>query len=253
MTGKAKKIRSFTLVEILIASVIFAVVATIAASSLSMIIATSGKTDDLTASENCVRQVNDYIQAMASSDHYGQRLRVMTLVEENKFQIKEWGKVTEENWTRAAGIAFFDESSVFKIVYKKDGQYLIQDNNTFNAAENFEYSLNSSNSAIHSDDCRFFTNVAGGWDTLKDADSRPLYDFTNPFVITRNIGIQTAQSPTNAALNDSKNRVYSVSVRDVAYRAQDAGTAISTEDDAKTSNIYSRLDLTFSESEKLIK
>lgn len=252
MIGKIKKVKSFTLVEILIASVIFVAVATIASSSLSMIIASSNKTDDLTKSENCARQVSDYVKALAVSDHYGNRMKIVVSPEEGKFVVKDWGETISENYTRAIGLAFFDSPSTFKIVYKQDGDYLIQSGNVYNSNSDYRYSFNTDNSAINSNDCQFFQDAAGGWGQLKDADGQQIYDFSNPFAITREIQIQAAQSPTNLRLEDSGNRIYLVSLKDVVYRAGELGSQIATEDDAKNSGIYSYLDLTFSESDRSI-
>lgn len=250
---KIKRVKSFTLIEILIASVIFATVAIIASSSLSMVIATNNKTDDLTSSENCVRQVSDYIKSALNADHYGQRTRVVIPGDnDNNFKLQEWGKLVSQNSRRSTGIAVFDSPTTFKIIYKRDGLYMLQTGISFNSDENHQYPYVAGNSAIHSDNCKFYTSADAQWGNLKDASNNILYDFGQPFEITRYIRAQAAASPTDAEFAKSGNRVYLIIIRDIAYRAQDAGQTVVSEDEAKNNNVFSRLDLTLSESEMSI-
>lgn len=251
--GNMKKIKAFTLVEILIASVIFATVAIIASSSLSMIIASNNKTDDLTSSENCVRQASDYIKAAVYSDHFGQRIRVIVTSGRN-FNLKEYGKIASENKGSFSGIAYFTGPNTFKTIYKDtDGIYYVSNAMTY-VSDTTDYVLPDIGSAstIHSDNCKFFVGNPLIWKDMRDASSAKIYNFDHPFQITRHKQIQLGLSPTPAELAQSKNRIYTINIRDVAYRAIENGREVQTQDSANNSNIYSRLDLTLSEKDMSI-
>jgi len=59
------KFKSFTLVEILVASMIFMIVIVVSVSSFGMISRSSVKTDDLRLTNQCARQVEDYSDALS--------------------------------------------------------------------------------------------------------------------------------------------------------------------------------------------
>lgn len=244
--GDMKKAKAFTLIEILIASVIFATVAIIASSSLSMIIATNNKTDDLTRSENCTRQVSDYVKSAVYSDHFGQRIRMIELNGRN-FRLKEFGKINTENTGRFSGVGYFDSPSTFRAIYKdSDGMYYVSASINYVSDEE-EYPLPAigSVSSLHSDDCRFFTGNPPGWG-VTDAGSNIIYNFDKPFLIIRHKQAQLGD------LTQSKNRVYTINLRDVAYRASESGGEVTNQESANSSNIFSRLDLTLSEKDASI-
>lgn len=250
LTGKEmKKLKSFTLIEIIIAAVIFAVVAIVASASLSMIVASNNKTDDLTSNENCIRQVSDYIKGAASVDHFGQRVRVV-VASGTTFRLKEFGKISTENTGDYRGIAFFNSAHTFRVVYKQNGIYGVSGSIDY-IRDDFDYSFPAqvANVQIHSNDCRFFTGSPTGWD-MKDANNQNIYNFDNPFQITRYKHIQAGDTPAELSL--SRNRAYVINVRDVAYRASDIGVALQSQSDANSSNIFSRLDLTISERDMAI-
>ena len=252
LTGNMKKTKAFTLVEILIASVIFATVAIIASSSLSMIIAANNKADDLTSSDNCVRQVSDYTKAAVYSDHFGQRIRVIIVTGRN-FRLKEYGKIASENKGNFSGIAYFTGPNTFKTIYKDtDGIYYVSGSITY-ISDDTDYVLPNIGtvSAIHSDSCRFFVGTPAGWG-MQDAGSARIYNFNRPFQITRYKQIQLGASPTPAELAQSENRIYIINIRDVAYRSIESGWEVQTQDSANSSNIFSRLDLTLSEKDMSI-
>ncbi|OQA52635.1 MAG: hypothetical protein BWY43_00424 [candidate division WS2 bacterium ADurb.Bin280] len=229
-----KKIKSFTLVEILVATTIFAIVAVIASASSSMIISTTNKSDDLSKSEVCVRQVYDFVRAAISSSDSNMRFYPAELAGTSRFQLKLFGDVPPENEASFPAIAYFVSSEKFRIIHKLGDSFFLSDELEFNKNLSTYYNVSSSKK-IHSDDCSFFipspAPISG-------------YDFVKPFTITRNQNIQMGD------LTKSENRSYLIHLKDIAYRSKQGGEDVVTMSEAWESKIFSRLDLVISESLK---
>lgn len=232
-----KKIKSFTLVEVLIATVIFASVAVIATSSASMIISSTNKSDDLTKSEVCIRQVYDYVRASIQSSNPNHRFMPVTQ-SGTTFQLVTFGDVSSENSKEFVGIAYFTQKEKLRIIYKSAGAYYQSAEQNYNSSPTATYVQDrSTDGKIHSDECSFFTASPMG-------SAWAEYDFAKPFTISRNADVQRGD------LSKSENRSYLINLKDVAYRSKSAGKTIINEADAQAGQIFSRLDLTVSESLK---
>jgi len=229
-----KKVKSFTLVEILIATTIFAIVAVIASASTSMIISTTNKSDDLSRSEVCVRQVYDYVRAAISSTNSQKRFMSAENFGPAQYKLVLFGDDLTENKENFPAIAYFTAIEKFRIIYKSGDSFFESEEIGFNKNLSTIYNVSSAKK-IHSDECSFFQ---------PSSTTPPNYNFAKPFLITRNQDIQEGD------LAIDKNRSYLINLKDIAYRSRQTGADIVSQDEAWESKIFSRLDLLVSESIK---
>lgn len=113
------KIKSFTLVEILVASAIFMSVVVIAVSSTAMVTRSGARSDDLRRTMQCARQTEDYIVQMVRSSGWGERL----------FALRNTGgrlllAAPETGGENYPGLVVFPGEGRFLAIFKEGGQYL---------------------------------------------------------------------------------------------------------------------------------
>jgi len=108
-------IKSYSLVETLVASSIFMIVVVVSLSSYAMIRKTNNQTDDARSTNQCARQLEDYIVSQVRSSNYGKR--VMGIREDGALED------IDETATSYVGIALFKTESKLEAIYKSGDLY----------------------------------------------------------------------------------------------------------------------------------
>jgi len=157
------KLKSFTLIEILIATLIFMLVAMIAATTFVMVRNTSDKTSDLAGANACSRQIESFVESMVRSSRYGYGKRIMGVDKSDlgaSYVLKDLYQ--SETLQRFYGLAFFVENNKYRVVIKRDGEngYLTKDF-SYSSANNIENNkvIDLSDAIpLNSNDCGTFTD-----------------------------------------------------------------------------------------------
>ena len=159
------KIKSFTLIEILIASVIFMGVMVIAASSFALVRRSSEKAEDIRVASTCARQVEDFIKSQTISSNYGGRIMALSGCTPNGaspgLSCKLYPPASSEGQADLYGVAFFLSETSYKVLYKyvpadkSDAAYFLDERNN-PAVVNFKTSavINVSGKLLNSSECK---------------------------------------------------------------------------------------------------
>jgi prepilin-type N-terminal cleavage/methylation domain-containing protein len=166
-----KKQKAFTLIETLVAALIFVVVVTIAATSFSMIRKSSAQTDGLALSVSCAGQLEDFVSSKIREANYGDIV----------YGIKKQGNaytavkptVGSQNFV---GIALLTAADSSTAIFKDQGMYLVSTVHSIDPVE-IGGALASGASRIQSDDCNAVSPTDNGNLTQFNLD------FTSPFTV----------------------------------------------------------------------
>jgi len=118
------KIKSFTLVEIMIASTIFMIVAIIAATSFAMIRRANDRATSLKETGECREAITNLISSEVRTSNAGKRVMGIQATGDDLMTLRN---LTASN-VRYNGIALFDTLDSYKAVYKiQNGAYLYRE------------------------------------------------------------------------------------------------------------------------------
>lgn len=170
------KIKSFTLIEILIASVIFMGVMVIAASSFALVRRSSEKAEDIRVASTCARQVEDFIKSQTISSNYGGRIMALSGCTPNGaspgLSCKLYPPASSEGQADLYGVAFFLNETTYKILYKyvpvdkSDAGYYLDEKSTGTFNFGAVKDVNVNGKLLHSSSCKAInSNVTGGNDS----------------------------------------------------------------------------------------
>jgi len=221
-----KRLKSFTLVEILIASLIFITVLMIVAASFALIKKSNDKTDDSRLADTCSRQLEDYLKARIVSSNNGGR--IMALTDTGGFKLVPPLKVNAAN---IIGFASFVEDGKYEIILKDNAnlQYRVFERN-YSGQYNFtlEHALSgldpSGGRAVASSECR----------TMPSSNAKP-------FIINISARFpKTMPTATAFSLSEIADLVYGIRLEDTFFRHLGASADFAAEaqaaDEKKTTS-----------------
>jgi len=108
------KYKSYSLVEILVASMIFMIVIVVSITAFGMIKRSNTKADDLRLTNQCARQVEDYVGSQIRSSNSGKRIMAIEGTSTYIFRDLE----SEFDDHHYPGFALFKSDGEFTIIYK---------------------------------------------------------------------------------------------------------------------------------------
>jgi len=204
--------KSFTLIEILLASTIFAMVIATSMASFLMVKNSNYRSDDLRTAQGCARQLRDFVSAFArSASPKGDRLEGIKINGGN-YSLVPLTENTSSSVTDFVGFAVHSDENNFNIIYKKqlsDGSYTFETSASPVAINSTGiYSFQSSDRAVITSVCSAFT----------DSDTEGYfsdYSFATPFKV-----YFEKHSPDYTSNNQS-DKIAVVNFRDVVYRSLD--------------------------------
>ncbi len=215
-----KKVKSFTLIEVMVASLIFLVVSSTAVSAFALIRKSNEKTDDIRMSDQCVRQAREVLSEVVRANQSQSRIAGIDSSDPNRFTITE----SEDQNTGYIGVAIFESETSVKAIYKISGIYYIGDY-TLDTPTTIRRRANSSE--IMSSDCLAFQNIPIGlvWSN----------DIAKPFKV------YFEKHYPDYDANKIEDKIYKVFLEDLVYHASDDGFSIADEVSALGSNTMSKL------------
>lgn len=203
------KLKSFSLMEVLISSLIFMSVVVVSVSSFAMVRNSNNKVEDTTITNQCARQLEDVISAQVKSSNFGKRV-MGVLYQGGRYVFKEI--TSDASIDEYDGIALFTKAGKYYSVIYKDGDTYYQNNVSYPGNDPTTDSPIKTLGSVpmSSNDCVAFIIIGNG-----------------VFNITA----------TKTAIGDSQsNDVYSVVVEDKLYRK-----GLDTERSAEDRNSFSRM------------
>ena len=219
-----RKYKSFTLVEILIASLIFVSVMVVATASFALVKKSNENTDDLRAASSCARQIEDFIKAQVKSSSFGPRVMAVDLdPSDGKYKIFP---ITQKMNTNLAGIVLFPTSDEYVILLKQvtasDASYYFEQK-TGILDMNKVHPISSLGNRIHSDSCRGMTGAAvANSDRPFRVSVRPRYPASTPVASSSLAAGQLNSLVFEVQLDDLLFRYMSGNVDDEASKARDS-------------------------------
>lgn len=118
-----RKIKSFTLIEIMVASLIFLVVVSTATSAFALIRSSNMKADDVRLADQCARQVREKLSEVVRANQLQSRIAGVQYSSTGRFTLVE----SDNTNTDYIGVAVFDSETTAKVIYKSAGIYYIRD------------------------------------------------------------------------------------------------------------------------------
>lgn len=215
-----KKFKSFTLIEIMVASLIFLVVSSTAVSTFALIRKSNEKTDDIRMTDQCVRQVREVLSEVARANQSQSKIAGISSSSPNHFTIAE----SEDQNLNYFGVAIFENETAVKAIYKIAGVYYIGDY-TLDTPTTIRTGTNTPE--IMSSDCLAFQSLPPGlvWSN----------DIVKPFKV-----YYEKHYPDYDA-NKPGDKIYKVLLEDLIYHAKDDGFSIADEVSVLGSKTMSKL------------
>jgi len=229
------KIKSFTLIEILVSSLIFVVVVTTGVSAFALVRSSNEKTDDVRLADQCSRQVREKLSEIERTAQISPRVNAIQFnTDKTGFSlvaVTSTGGLSEGESTSSQyeGVALFDTPSTkFKAFYKKDGLYYL---GSYTRAAT--YSFASNDSPIMSEDCMAFSTAPEGSIDLSS------YNFEQPFKV------YFEKHYPDYDQSKQEDVIYKIILNDLAYRSNKGGTRVEDEgssiERSSTSKIFVEL------------
>lgn len=219
-----KKVKSFTLVEVLVAAMIFLVVAATGVAALALIRRSNEKTDDVRLADQCSRQVRDMLSEQVRSAHSKSRL-VGLVTNGSRFSIVD----SDDSNSNYVGVGIFKNDTDVTAIYKALNTYIIR-----------EYSLDTPTTIrpkvnvfpkIMSDECLSFENLPVGLSWYGD--------FVKPFKV------YYEKHQPDYDISKPEDKIYRVVLEDLVYRAKDGSVQVEDEqssfENKTTSKIFANL------------
>lgn len=215
-----KKVKSFTLIEVMVASLIFLVVSSTAVSAFALIRKSNEKTDDIRMADQCVRQTREVLSEVVRANQSQSKIAGISSSNPNRFIINE----SEDRDIYYFGVAIFESETSVKAIYKISGIYYIGDY-ILDSPTTIRSRANASQ--IMSSDCLAFQSLPPGlvW----------FNDIVKPFKV-----YYEKHYPDYDA-SKSGDKIYKVFLEDLVYHASDDGVTIADEASALRSNAMSKL------------
>lgn len=164
------KIKSFTLIEILIASLIFVSVMVVATTSFALVRRSNDNSEDMKIASSCARQVEDFVKAQIKSSSFSGRVMAIdfdTTSGQYKIYPITQKMSTEKKSVNVAGIVLFPAAGKYVAIFKKitatDSSYYF-DQRTGDLDINKVHTIDFLGSKIHPETCKGMTpgsKVAG--------------------------------------------------------------------------------------------
>ncbi len=203
------KIKSYSLVETLVASSIFMIVVVVSLSSYAMIRKTNNQTDDARSTNQCARQLEDYIVSQVRSSNYDKRV----------MGIKAGGALEDikETTTSYVGIALFKTENKLEAIYKSGDLYYTKEV-LFTLLPNRVTLTPTIDTPLLTSDCNAFVvaNVNFIVDPSKTFSTKKVVPF--------------------AGSTDPNSTVYLIVLEDALYRK-----SLETQNSAETRNSFARV------------
>lgn len=223
---KIKKVKGFTLIEILIASYIFVMVIVMAVASFAMIKRSNEVSDDIRLTSQCARDLEDFVSSRVRSSVDNPRIMAVKLsADGNTFNL-----ITPGAEGKYSGVAVFKLSSspdkiTVQTIYKKGDGYFYQEQDT--PSSSLSATISVSGTKLNSNDCSAATSNPVGVITAtpfaiasssaynkgpaSSVDSPPIFTITLDDLFYRRLGGNSQESAENKALS----RVYISVVNDL--------------------------------------
>lgn len=205
------KIKTFTLIEILIASLIFVSVMVVATSCFALVKKSNENSEDLKIASSCARQVEDFVRAQIKSSSFNGRIMAIdfeTTGGSNSYKIYP---ITQKMDANVAGIVLFPVEGKYVVIFKKvndsDSSYYFEEISS-NLDMNKITPINFLGKMIHPDLCKGMTPSSG-----VAASGRP-------FKIALEPRFPAATPAASASLTADKLQelVFEISLDDLLYR-----------------------------------
>jgi len=224
--------KAFTLVEILVSSLIFVIVVSVGVSSFALIRRSNEKADDMRLSDQCVRQIRDYVSERVretAKDYDGAKIKAI-IASGNTFSLAEYEKTdfASRYPNGVAGVALFKANNAFEAIYKRDGVYKKGDYTVSGSGALINFSSNDIN--VASSDCAAYVSAPAA--ASADLDG---YQFTSPF----RVYYLEHQPDYDGTIKD---KIYKVEIDDIIFRANKNGQeGVETPETSYTNHTFSKL------------
>jgi len=211
-----KKLKSFTLIEILIASYIFMMVIMMVVASFAMIKRSNDTSDDIRLTSQCARDLEDFVSSRIRSSVDGPRIMAVKLSDDgNTFNL-----ITPDAGSKYYGVAVFKKSSspdkiTVQVIYKKGDVYFYQEQEV--ASSSLSAAIPVLGTKLNSDDCSAaVSNPAGATPKTpftivssssyekgpaSRVSSPPIFTITLDDLFYRRLGGNSQEAPDNKALS----------------------------------------------------
>jgi len=221
-----EKIRGFTLIEILIASLIFVTVAVMAVAAFASAKKSNDQSSDMRVINECNHQIGDLLRAKVQGADIEKRIYGLIKTDTDTYKLEKPSSLRDgKNYT---GLAVFESSNQFTPIFKQDGAYFYTDNPIeMNPDPIFAY--NFTPVRLGSQDCQTYVSQSvPGAAIVKD----------KPFLVK-----QINYFTVSGVPGDEQDKIYSINLRDAIYRARDTQMVIEDEQGSHEKGIYSILDI----------
>ncbi len=198
-----RKIKSFTLIEIMVASLIFLVVVSTATSAFALIRSSNVKADDIRLADQCARQVREKLSEIVRANQLQSRIAGVQYTSTGRFTLVE----SDNNNTGYIGVAIFDSETTAKVIYKNVGIYYTRDYEL--STPDTIRPVTNSKPMIMSADCLAFREKP---DNLVWSD-----DFVKPFKVYYRKHYPDYDS------TKPEDRIFKIALVDLVFRANDNG------------------------------
>jgi type II secretory pathway pseudopilin PulG len=223
-----KKLKSFTLIEILIASYIFVMVIIMAVASFAMIKRSNDTSDDIRLTSQCARDLEDFVSSRVRSSVDDPRIMAVKLSADGSI----FNLITPGAGSKYSGVAVFKKTSspdkiTVRAIYKKGDGYFYQEQEVASSSLSTTTFSTVNEAKLNSDDCSAaVSNPAGATPETPFAiassssykkgpasgvSSPPIFTITLDDLFYRRLGGTSQENPDNKALS----RVYINVVNDL--------------------------------------
>jgi len=207
------KLKSFTLIEILIASLIFVSVMVVATASFALVKKSNENTEDLKIASSCARQIEDFVKAQIKSSSFSGRVMAIDFESSGADKIYKIYPITEKMDVNVAGIVLFPAEGQYVAIFKKvsetDSSYYFEEKSESLKINEVAEIGGSAGKMIHSDSCRGMTPSPNG-----------VVDSDRPFKIALKPRYPAATPAASASLTagDIQKLVFEISLDDLLFR-----------------------------------
>jgi type II secretory pathway pseudopilin PulG len=219
-----RRIKSFTLIEILIASLIFVSVMVVATTSFALVKKSNDNSEDMKIASSCARQVEDFVKAQIKSSSFNGRVMAIDFdTTSGEYKIYP---ITQKMGEDVAGAVLFPAEGKYVAIFKKvtaaDSSYYF-DQRTGDLNINEVHTIDFLGSKIHPDTCKGMTPGSGvaGSDQPFQIMVRPRFPAATPAPSSNLTADQLSSLVFEVKLDDLLFRSLSDSVDSEAQSARE--------------------------------